>query len=519
MTQQLFERKDNQTDPPQSDKAPGLTTVRALFDALNRAAIRYCHWKSNVRLIDAINGRTDLDLLVDPTQERQFRRILARHHVVRVLAPVGKRYPRLEDYLGYDAESGLQFHLHVHYRLILGEQFVKNYELPLERPFLDSVRLCHGVKIPSPELELVVLSMRALLKYRDRDVIKDVLTIRYPGVPKHISDEIQWLMGQTSPRQIRETLTTLDAALPGEVVLAFLDTMATSPRDGKRLFLLRQRLRSFLRRYQRYGRVRATAIYFVELWRRRNTFLKFKPTPQMTLPDRGLTIALVGVDGAGKTTQTRAVREWLSWKLDVHPFYLGSKEPSWFSRNAYLVFRMARRSHTELSARFGEQNSLCRAVALLRDTLLYTHYCFTGLDRRRRIRAGERLASAGSLVVYDRFPLEAPLDGPQIHLAPNGSTRLSGKVLSGWEKKLYDSMKLPDMLFTLELPPKLSMARKPDHSWSAIVEKNTVLNRLISTMEEGGANLIRIDTTNSRRVVLNHLKQHIWSRLEEKDDR
>lgn len=500
-------------------EAVGLAVVRDLFQTLNRRGIRYCHWKSNLRLAAALNGRTDLDLLVDPAQQRPFCQILRAAGIRRVLAPVGKRYPGLADYLGFDAASGQQFHLHVHYRLVLGEQFVKNYHLPLEEQFLASTTLCNGVKIPAPELELIVLSLRALLKYRDRDVIKDVFTIRYPGIPDHITAEIEWLLAQTSMAQVSAVLRDLGDLVPADIVLAFLHTVTTARRDGRSLFRLRQRLRRALRGTQRRHRLRATLIYVQELWRRRNTFLRFAPRPQMTLPDGGLTVALVGVDGAGKTTLTRAITAWLAWKLDVHAYYLGSKQPSPPSKWSYLFFRMARRSHTELSARIGTNNGAARAIRAVRDALLYSHYLFTGLDRYRRCRAGSRKARAGSIVVYDRYPLQAPLDGPQIHLAANSGGDRSAAFFSRMEQWLYRQMERPTLLLVLEVSPAVSLQRKPDHAWEAIVEKHAVLGRLTAVMEANGAAPIRIDADRPLDVVLNRLQREIWQRLGTAHDR
>src|SRR5437879_13387463 len=53
---------------------PGL---RALFESLGRAGVRYCHWKSNWRLPETLRGETDLDLLVH------------RAHMARLLSVVG----------------------------------------------------------------------------------------------------------------------------------------------------------------------------------------------------------------------------------------------------------------------------------------------------------------------------------------------------------------------------------------------------------------------------------------------
>ena len=54
----------------------------------------------------------------------------------------------------------------------------------MERAFLESRRRQDGVPVPAPELELGVLSVRALLKYRARDVVKDVLEDPLAGDPR-----------------------------------------------------------------------------------------------------------------------------------------------------------------------------------------------------------------------------------------------------------------------------------------------------------------------------------------------
>lgn len=509
----MIETLSVETQTAAEDEKVGLFAVKNLFKTLNSRGIRYCHWKSNLRLSAAIEGRTDLDLLVESQQQQNFKQVLFENGIKRIMAAPGKKYPGLEDYLGLDPETSCQFHLHIHYQLVLGEQFVKNYHIPFETELLHQVHERHGIKVPSPELELIILSMRALLKYRDRDVIKDIFMIRTPGIPAHILEEIDWLLDQTCIEKITRILSEVGEALPGEIVLEFLNTITAAPRDGWTLYRLRTRLRGALRRYLRSPRLWATFIYFRELWRRRNTFLRFFPAKQMTLPDGGLTLALVGVDGAGKTALSRAIVEWLSWKLDVHAYYLGSKQPSWMSSLSYLFFRMARRSHRTLSRRIGEGSLLARIIESVRNSLLYSHYLFTGYDRFRRFLAGRRKAKAGSVVVYDRYPLQAPLDGPQIHLTAEDDNSWSARAFSALEKKLYRRMHLPDLLIVLEVSPEVSFQRKPDHQLETIVEKNKVLERLTTEMEAEGWHIVRIDANQQFETVLSHLKREIWQRL------
>ena len=49
-----------------------------LFKSLDEFEIEYCHWKSNIRLMDGLKGKTDLDLLVRADQAKDFEQILGK---------------------------------------------------------------------------------------------------------------------------------------------------------------------------------------------------------------------------------------------------------------------------------------------------------------------------------------------------------------------------------------------------------------------------------------------------------
>lgn len=484
--------------------------VASLFQALNRAGVRYCHWKSNVHLEQALSGKTDLDLLVDREHGELFRSVLNEHHIKPLVAAPGKHYPGIDNYLGYDPGSGKLFHLHVHYQLILGEQFVKNYRLPVEKQFLDSARPDQGVKVPAPELELIILSLRALLKYRDRDVIKDMFSIRTPGLPAAIRQEINWLMAQTNRASLEVALQTLGDIVPADVVRGFLDTVVDQPRAGYTLFRLRERVRQALRPYQRQDRFWAALHYCRELWRRRKR-IRSRPPQKMSPVGGGQTIALVGADGAGKSTTRQILYQWLAWKFDTHVFYLGSQEPTRRSITLYLLFRMARRSQRECSRLLGDQRLPSRWLAGLRETILKCHHISIAYDRYYRCRTGRQLAARGSMVIFDRFPLEAPLDGPRIAHPAKGSTALEN-FLYRWEQDIYRQNSWPDFFLLMDVHPDVSLHRKPDHDPKAIEAKHNFLRQFAA--RETGRHLIAIiDANRPLDVVVAQLKEAMWPQL------
>lgn len=483
-----------------------------LFEALNEAGVRYCLWKSNIRLEQGLRGETDLDVLVDPEDAQAFKDVLAGRQVKYFRAAPGKDYPSIENYLGFDAETGRLFHLHVHYQLVLGEQFVKNYCLPLERQFLDSAQYIGGMLLPSPELEIIVLSLRILLKYRDRDVVKDVLRHRNAGISKPFRTEIDWLLGQTRRERIAEAAGAISDAIPGDLILSFLDLVTSKRTGGLALYRLRARARKALRPYQRQERMLASARYFGELARK--VLGMQQPVRGMTLPGKGLSIALVGSDGSGKSTLSARLAKWLSWRIDVQAHYLGSKQPSRLSSLLYLGFRMFRRGEQAAIRHLGQGSGVVQGLAGIKQFFLFAHFLSIGHDRYRRFAAGSAQARRGSVVLFDRFPYRSPLDGPEIRLRASGNFGAVARFFAGREERLYKRFAPAGYTIILDVTPEISQQRKPDHTLETIRGKDASIRELQARLRASNAASWSIqDADLPLDEVLLQLKRKIWAVL------
>jgi thymidylate kinase len=498
-----------------ADIVPALA---GLLDDLAEAGVRYCSWKSNEHLAEGLAGRTDLDLLVDRADATAFDEVMQRHDLKRLTPAPRATYPGMAHWVGIDRPTARLFHLHLHYQLVLGEQDVKNHRLPLERAFLDSVRPSDGVPVPSPELELAVLCVRALLKYRARDVIKDVLKIRTPGIKPEIATELDWLLARTKPADVIAALRPHRDVIPVDVVDGFLITYASDPRDGRTLLRLRGQVRRALGSIQRQSRLRASVAYVRGLWLRRRR-VKRPYEGRMTPATGGVTIALIGADGAGKSTVTKDLTKWLAWKLSVRTFYLGSKSPSRSSRWWYMTFRSLRKTSRAL----GERSFLGRIVASWRDEALAEHFIQIGRDRTRRYREGLRDAQAGRVVVFDRFPLarlsDDPglrvLDGPRIRRAVPDTTDRTALRLAEEEERMYTDFRLPDRIVVLQVSPAVAESRKPDHVPEVLAAKTAATVRLadLAGSELGPGGVIRIDADRPLEEVLLEVRRRIWDVL------
>jgi thymidylate kinase len=500
----------------------GLKAPFALFQSLNESGIRYCLWKSNIRQEQGMSGETDLDLLVERGQSAAFRHLLQEHNVKPFHAAPGRNYPAMENYLGFDDETGRLFHLHVHYHLVLGEQFVKNYRLPLEDHFLDSVQLRYGAKLPSPELEIIILSIRILLKYRERELLRDIFPYRSTGISASFRKEIQWLLEQTSRDRIERTLVQISEIVPADLILAFLDIALTGRKAGLKLYFLRNRLRRTLSLFQRTNPFSAILRYFGEMWDRRK-FLRSSPVTKMTLPAGGLTLALIGADGAGKSTLCKALTKWLSWKLDTQVYYLGSKLPSGRSRLLYSVYRVFRRLHQALASVSSEKNFICRPFAGLRDVFLYWHHLSLAQDRHERYLTGLKKSMAGSLVIFDRYPLESldpqigvgHMDGSKIAAMLGKDSGAVARFLARTERALYDRIRPPDYLAILNVSPEVSLQRKPDHKQDVVEAKSLLIRQMtaLAESESRGLQRIHLNADLPFEEVFQQLKRNVWEIL------
>src|SRR6478735_4711757 len=104
MVEVLSQARNN--DPMSSPRSYGLFITRRLLDQLNAARLPYCHWKSNEHVGAGLDGHTDLDILVDRRCSMELQRILVECGFKRFSTPPLRAYPAIEDYLGFDHDTG-----------------------------------------------------------------------------------------------------------------------------------------------------------------------------------------------------------------------------------------------------------------------------------------------------------------------------------------------------------------------------------------------------------------------------
>ena len=488
-----------------------LPVLRALFESLGRAGVRYCHWKSNWRLPETLRGETDLDLLVHRADTSRFLSLVG---ALRLKPGSGEDHPSVCHCYGCDDESGRLFDLHVYYRLITGGT-IKGYHLPLEEMLLRGARPTEaGVYVPEPAAELVLFVIRKSLDYA---VATEALI---PRGWKTAADELRWLMSQGATDQdvrrlLAEYLPSVDFALFRE-----LRNAIESGRWGVGRFRLGRALASRLKPYRRFVRPRATLARSGRAWRKAWRTLR-GGTPAQALLSGGAVIGVVGSDGSGKSTVVGEVSRWLGEFLSIATIHGGKPPPSVPTALPRLLLPLMRRmmpgyrtTRIELRAAEGTEPEGMRTGPLLVYALRALMLAY---ERKKLLIRAHRKAANGTLVLSDRYPTRQPgvPEGAMLHFLRE-DPRFLCRWLARVEERTYDAIPQPDLVLRLDVPLELAMQRNLTRLKPGGPEPTEYLRQRhakSSEVEFAGVPTYRIRTDAMVEETVRAVKPILWNAL------
>jgi thymidylate kinase len=469
--------------------------VRALGRGLREQDVGYCHFKSNAFLAESHSGENDLDLLIARADAERFAAVL--HGLGFKLARrLHNALPGVRDYYGWDAPGNRMVHVHAHYQLIVGDDLTKNYRLPLERAFLESSTPAGELRVPAPELELILLVVRLVLKHLTWDA---VAALKGP-VPENARAELAFLEQRADDDRLAARLAE---SLPWLEAAAFRRCRAAlEPDAGARAGMLAGR--ELLRALAPYARRPRAVDVGLKLERRGVELVRHfarRPPAKKQLVAGGSVIALVGADGAGKTTAVEEVERWLGKNFQVTRVHLG-RPPESRTRRGLRMLALGRGALRRAAGRPRRARSTQSAVlsaALARDRYL-------------TFRNARRVATNGGLVVCDRFPLPqlTIMDAPGVRRSCD-PRRFQGLVaaLERLERRYYAPIADPDLLIALRVEPEVAVARKPDEDPDFVRARW----QEFWTVDWEALDAHVIDAGAPREEVLAGLKSLIWAAI------
>jgi thymidylate kinase len=507
-----------------SQQITGLEVVIGLARELEKENICYCHWKSNEHVYEGMLGITDLDVLIEKCPSDILNQALARAGFKCFATVPTNAYPGVEDYLAMDTDTGRLVHLHLHHQLVAGEAHLKGYRLPWEKLVLNTsyVDPTHGIRVADPNIELLLLLVRATLKLRLRDRFLAILGRNY--FQGDFEREFNWLRERIAKEKVAQWAMEL---LGKEAAISCQQLIDRGPTFAE-LLNFRRLSMPLLRLYRSYSLVEGK---LRGLWRELHWLFGaisrrylHRPGLFRRVPcSGGVLVAFLGCDGSGKSSLAENVTRWLSWKIDAMPIYFGSGDgPSsllrWPLKVTLAMLQkvgMLRRQPGEKSG--GDNNRINGGKNFsisLRLALKVPWALVLSLEKRSKLRRATRARNRGMIVICDRYPQNQVMgfgDGPLLSHWYNHPWKIK-RILAQWEAMPYRMAELypPDLVIKLHVTPEIALQRKADVDVKEYKKRVAAVKQL---RYSSFTRLVEIDANQVFDEVLLQVKHSLWNEV------
>lgn len=509
MNEVLVNQNIGCADSPQSGRGTlEQGPIRNLVAALKLRQVCYCHWKSNIRLSDSLSGKEDLDLLVRRSDATQFFEALIDCGFKLARSRNGGGHPGVLHAFALDQNSMRLVHVHAYFQIVTGDSLVKSYHLPLEEILLADMRELMGIPVPAAEAELAVFLLRIALKHTS--------LVEFYMVNRHYSDiprELAWLRDQADETAAKQIWSKcVPTAREGEfeaVVAAIANRAHKIARIRIGLGLAWQ-----LREWRRLG-------YFAELVSRLHRIgmliaSRLRRHKSVNLAAGGALIAMTGPKASGKSTLGAALQDRLGKQLDVRRVHIGKPPATLLSVPIRLLLPLLRRLLP--SERSGQYQKPERRKELNFSYAYVVRMVVLAHDRRALLFKSRRLATAGAVVITDRYPPSGigAIDGRQFGeaaIAACGSRWKS--ALMRLEAKFYDDLPKPDLVIRLAAPIQTTLLRDASRSKLDGPDPESVVRRRdLETMAQiADIPVLVINTDVPLEQSVAEVLEEVWKRL------
>lgn len=301
-----------------------LKITRQLFSLWNDNDIVYCHWKGNGHLEDALDGKSDFDVLISEDSYEQGCLLLVKAGYMLCNTQVEARYPGIQDWIGVDSANGTMIHIHLHKKMIAGRRGVMEYILPWTDLAFSTRQMDEntGIYLLNPNLEIIMLLMRFGIEHNSKKLKKVnggwELKSKTKQELNYLRNRINLAICQNFSMELFPTCY--------EQILRLIQKENLTSADIKEL------ARIMNKPCKKWLRFSKTTFYFLSWYKPIETKLRrkyinsnlrgvYRKTPYS---GRGLSVAFIGKDGSGRTMLAYDIYKWLTWKLDANYIYTGN---------------------------------------------------------------------------------------------------------------------------------------------------------------------------------------------------
>ena len=426
-----------------------------IFAGLNGSEIPYCLLRGHDELSTA-SHRRELDLLLAADHLQAFTRLAEREGFVPL--PSWGYAPHYF-YVAYEEANDVWLKLDVVTEIRYGQP-IRNLSTDLAERCLAGRQLEESVYILSPADELLTLLLHCLLdKAAFRTEHRSRLKCLRSEAAKNI--EIDW-----------KTSSYVEQYFPLAMTWRKMAYLIEADNWSQLLNLRRIVARHFFWQEPIMNTLRSLG----------NRLLRQLRPTLIVLWRRGLSVALLAPDGAGKTTLSKnlADEDYLKAKL----IYMGSNPESatiGLPTTSWLKKKVKTRNHKKP----GLQINLLRSL----------NFANRVLEQWYRSAVGFYHKWSGKFVIFDRYVYDS-------YLAASTTSR--GKRLRRWF--LRSSCPAPDLVILLDAPGALLFQRKGEHSPEILERQRQVFLSLKAKLP----NMVVVDASRSASDVQRRVIHLIW---------
>lgn len=439
------------------------------------AAARFTVWKG----VDALRRGDpggDVDVMVHPDDVDLFVDAMRTWGMVRAVEGAGHRDDHVLSLLGVGPDGDL-VHVDAATAFVLARPPWRTRVLDIAARVVDGSRVDAdlGLPVTSPDVEAAL----RLLEWA-----------HLPPLVPRTRRRRKWgrvdrALAATTPDAVARAMADLAGAAAGDAVAGLV---AGPSRTGRGA--LRDAVAPRLQREQ----LGSAGVRLVTVaWSRLLAALGRAGVPRRALAGGGRIVAVVGADGAGKSTLVRTLADSLAPKVAVVTIYFGSGDgpASWYRAPLRCGRRLVGDRVSRAST--GTDDDRRGGLAVL---ALVVWACALAVEKVQKARRAERARARGHLVLSDRFPqvqFPGANDGPLL-AAWRDHPAAGRRWLARWEDERYRRAlaTVPDLVLSLRVDLATARTRRPFHDPEDLADRIDRIERL-----DFGAPTRRIDATDA----------------------
>jgi hypothetical protein len=284
--------------------------VQRFVATLEREGVPVCHWKGAAALERALAGERDLDFLVPPEAFARSEAALAAAGFKAARSRFGGDVPGTAHFFGHQPGLARLLHVHLHDRVLTGEDLIQSHTLPLDHALLTSPLRAHGVRVPTPAQETLVTVLKHAIRWGS---LPDVALAWLR--PKREREELARLLSDENVAGALALLRAHVSALDEATFRACAASLRAGRWRAERLRLA-ARVRGALRPFARHGPLGRGAAYARVASARVRRLLDGERRDK-ALRGHGVVVAFVGGDAASRAARVAEAVSWLGQAFAV----------------------------------------------------------------------------------------------------------------------------------------------------------------------------------------------------------